>query len=31
MYLDFGTVLKDRLRLPVESYNTAMNPHKGLQ
>jgi hypothetical protein len=30
MYLDFGTVLKDRLRLPDQSCSIARNPHKGL-
>jgi hypothetical protein len=28
--LDFGTVLKDRLRPPDQSYSTTRNPHKGL-
>jgi hypothetical protein len=28
--LDFRTVLKDRLRLPDQSYSIARNPHKGL-
>jgi hypothetical protein len=28
--LDFGTVLKDKFRLPDQSYSIARNPHKGL-
>jgi hypothetical protein len=28
--LDFGTVLKDKLKPLEQSYSTARNPHKGL-
>jgi hypothetical protein len=28
--LDFGTVLKDRVRLPDQSYRIVGNPHKGV-
>jgi hypothetical protein len=29
--LDMGSILRDRLRPPGQSYSTARNPHKGLQ